>query len=278
MSAEWTGVHDGLASTINSGSISKYTSTNALDDDNDTGSTHEDRINGIIYEAIAEEDNEEQGAHSMTEAPVFFNYHEFSETYYADIDNLDEMREHDEDHGIVITHFPNVYSPRYSDRYARTRIVRVPRRFEESLSYPCFSTVLPGSEPAAISSNLDKASFIPRGYYDGQFFGYSSVSPLSSHLSSEDFEEIVSHINLLSAKSYSVYTWYNFLDMFLGFLTLGIWTQFFSYACDASFLEVERYIEEVNNSMKFKQNDIRIISPKKSAYLSLDFELPKPHI
>ena len=133
---------------------------------------------------------------------LFFNYHEFSITDYADIGQ--EAQEHDEDLALCITHFPNTYAPPNSVRFTSTRIVRIPRRFEESLEFPTFSTLLPGHEPAALVAAEGDLSFIPHGYFQNQLFGLSSVSPLSMHLSDEEFQEIVSTINDYLRRGYNL--------------------------------------------------------------------------
>ncbi|CCC69462.1 hypothetical protein NCAS_0C04720 [Naumovozyma castellii] len=217
---------------------------------------------------------------TMNEKPLFFNYHEFTERFYADLDSPNELKEHDEDHSISITHFPNVYVSRDSVRFADTRIVRVPRRFEARLDAPQFSEILPGSEPAAYTANDEGMNFVPHGVFDGgQVFGYSSVSPLSMYLSQEQFEGIIKPINEKLIKGYKVYTWYNIMDILFGILSMGIWSWLSKYIYpNRTLIDLEDYIKDVNESPLLQEHSIRIISPKRSGYMSLDFEIPRPKL
>ena len=225
-----------------------------------------------------------------TQTLYFFNYHEYSETYYADLDTPGKFKGHTEAESLVITHFPNIHAPINSVRFNDTRIVRIPRRFDTSVSYPCFSNVLPGSEPAAITNTVDGLQFVPRGLCrDGQVYGFSSVSPLSRYFTNEEFKPIIDHINGILETMYTVpNNWANYRDIILGFITLGLWYILFS---SSSFLksvgtrlggdesrlnELESYIESLNRSEKFRRNGIRIVSPRRSGFLSLDFEIPRP--
>lgn len=204
---------------------------------------------------------------------LFFNYHEFTETYYADLDKPDVCKEHDESEALIITHFPNVYAPRHTALFKETRIVRIPRRFDETIRFPNFSELLPGMEPAAIINSSQPNKFIGEGIYDdGQVFGCTSVSPLSLYLTASEFQDVVHNINILLEMEFRVFNWYNLLDIALGVITLGIWT-WLSHSHHTS--QLDHYINTVNDSELFQVNRIRVVHPRRSAYLSLDFQIPR---
>ncbi|SMN22468.1 similar to Saccharomyces cerevisiae YOL110W SHR5 Subunit of a palmitoyltransferase [Maudiozyma saulgeensis] len=219
---------------------------------------------------------------------LFFNYHEFSETYYADIDNPAIPREHDESEALIITHFPNVYTPQNTQLYKETRIVRIPRRFEESVQYPNFSELLPGLEPAAIindnSSKNDDIplpnKFIARGVYDNdQIFGTTSTSPLSLYFTPEQFRDIVHGINILLKEEYQVFSWWNILDIILTILTLNLWiwlSDKLHVRVPMHIKKLDLHIKQLNESQLLASQRVRIMHPSRAAYLSLDFEIPKP--
>lgn len=202
------------------------------------------------------------------EGPIFFNYHEFAENYYADLDAPQDLKEHDEEHGLCITHFPNVYVPGNSPEFQTTRIVRVPRRFESTLDCPVMSTLLPGVEPGAISGDIN---FQPHGYFDDdcQLFGYSSVSPLSGLLRQEKFEEVVSTINNYLQSAFYIYSWFNLMDFFLEVVSLGLWRLVSKHIIKHPLLYLEDYVDQVNESEEFKERGVKIISPRRSGYLSV---------
>lgn len=243
------------------------------------------------------------------EDPVlFFNYHEFSETFYADLGAPGAPREHPETEALVITHFPNVHAPRGSQLYRTTRVVRVPRRFDVSMHYPNFSEQLPGLEPAAIvaedkgDSNDDSRSmmsfadalaagqhaggagkarlprFIPRGVHDGQVFGCTSASPLSNMLTPEQFQQIVHEVNVHLEREFRALSWRNWAGILLSVLTFGLWPWVAKHLRGAAPGQsgLDACIERCNASPLFMQQHLVLLHPRDSAYLSLDFQIASP--
>lgn len=211
---------------------------------------------------------------------LFFNYHEFSETYYADLDTPTQPREHDESEALIITHFPNVYTPQTSQLFRGTRIVRVPCRFEQNVYHPCFSECMPGMEPAAIlSDNNGKEemyNFIPRGIYDDEIFGISSVSPLSQYLTPDQFQTIMHEVNALIEQEFKINSWENIINLIFGILTLGIWSWIINLWERHTRNKLDLHIEQLNQSQLLANNRIKIINPRQSGFLSLDFQIPRP--
>ena len=149
----------------------------------------------------------DQSVESESDIPLFFNYHEFQETYYIEAGSIDQgAKEHDQEHALVITHFPNIYASLDSTEWETTRIVRISRAYDKRVNYPCFSEYIPGSEPAAIVNDTTKDKFVCQGKVprDGQWYGYSSVSPLSLYFTPTQFQEIISKINQLIEEEYKI--------------------------------------------------------------------------
>ena len=211
---------------------------------------------------------------------LFFNYHEFSETYYADLDTPTQPREHDESEALIITHFPNVYTPQTSQLFRSTRIIRVPCRFEQNVYHPCFSECMPGMEPAAILSGDngkdETYTFIPRGIYDDEIFGISSVSPLSQYLTPNQFQTIMHEVNALIEQEFKINSWENIINLFFGILTLGIWSWIINIWERHTRNKLDLHIEQLNQSQLLANNRIKIINPRRSGFLSLDFQIPRP--
>lgn len=208
----------------------------------------------------------------------FFNYHEFAELYYSDIVPTVDFKRHYEDKPIFVTHFLNVYEPEGSEEYLNTRIVRVPRRFEGKLDCPIFSNVLPGSEPAALVNDSDDLKFVPNGIFDDsyQLYGYTSMSPLSTYLTQEQFQKIVDGLNEVCEISFAISSTYNLLDLFLEVITLTTWRWIAEYVYPNPYNKIDQYVERINESPLFNEQRIKLIPPKKSGFLSLDFQIPKP--
>ncbi|SCU80803.1 LAFA_0C01244g1_1 [Lachancea sp. 'fantastica'] len=199
---------------------------------------------------------------------LFFNYHEFSVTKYADLGS-DQETEHGGDQALCITHFPNVYCALGSARFQETRLVRIPRRFEQTVDVPAFSTQLPGREPAALVDNANSVNFVPRGVYQGQIYGMSSVSPLSGLMSDSEFQELVETINEYLLKAYTSTAGWNLVNSILDIFTFHLWSFVAARVFENPLLVLEDYVKTLNASPEFQERRLRLISPRKSGYLSV---------
>lgn len=200
-------------------------------------------------------------------SPKFFNYHEYVITKYRSLTD-DSIKEHLPEDAICITHFPNIYVPESSPLFTETRIIRIPRRFDTCVDRPFFSTDLPGSEPAAMTSD-DSGCFIGKGDYEGQIYGGSSVSPLSNYFTQEQWFKIVSTINSLLSSAYNPLTFRNFASITLDLITLNLWSLIESKLLTDPLQKLEDYVTTLNKTELFKTQNISIISPRKSSYLSV---------
>lgn len=212
---------------------------------------------------------------------LFFNYHEFQETYYIEVDSPEEgPKEHDMGRSIVITHFPNIYVSPESIEWKTTRIVRIPRSYDQRVTYPCFSEYLPGHESAAIIVGDRRDRFICQGksLRDGQWYGYGSISPLSIYFTQDAFQEIVKKINGLIEQDFQLGGWINILDLTIGYFTFGLldFSKIVNHRCRSHSTKVDQYIEELNKTEEFIRHGVQIIPLARSGYLSLDFQIPCP--
>lgn len=201
---------------------------------------------------------------------LFFNYHEYSVTWYAD---RGQGASYDHQTSLVVTHFPNIHAPLGSHRYESTRIVRVPRAFHTAnvALYPQFSLDMPGTEAAAERVEGED-TFVPRGAVDGQWFGYSSASVLSENISEERYKEIIEEVNMYMKRAFYTFQWANFVWCLLDFVSCWTLSMWFRDPSKRALDELEGYIEEVNEGLV----GVKIVSPRRSAYLTIDFEVPRP--
>lgn len=218
-----------------------------------------------------------QSSTSDDQSAAFFNYHEYTETYYCDLDNLNVKKEHSIDEALVITHYPNIYVPPQSIEYETTRIVRIPRCFDKSLQYPQFSEKLPGFEEGAVkdSDNLNK--FQIEGCLDGQYFGTNSHSPLSQYFTLEEFETLVNDINRFLQEMYEPSSFINIINIVMGWITFGLWTIIFETSFNRRH-ELSVYIENFNNDVQNKQRQLSIVPFEKNGFLSLEFAIARPQL
>lgn len=226
----------------------------------------------------------------------FFNYHEFLLNEYNICENKELTKETErstetpgnhlkiQDSAIVINHFPNPYVPRDSDEYKTTRIVRIPRQFDSGPNadfVPQFSIFTPGNEPAAIIAE-DLPRFSAVGEFQGDFFGKTSATPLVPNwVSHTELKEIVTTINAMLKVALSPGQAETWLDNVLDFFTATLYSRLFTNNVRDTFYkrkiaEVESYVETVNKMLGKRNPRLRLISPVESAFLSLDFQIPKP--
>lgn len=210
------------------------------------------------------------------EEAKFFNYNEYS------IEPINRGTLPDD---LCATHFPDVYREPVLAKDGKTdvneqkyRVVRIPRRFDTSLTSPCFSNLLPGLEPAALISDEeeDQHKFKVLGDIDGIGYGISSVSPLSLYFSEEEFRDIVDVINGYLEKGFGSVGLRQIIIWIIDLLSLGIFNILLEYFKIGPLWQLEKYIKDINQTSIFTSNEIRIISPKRSGYASLDFEVPTP--
>jgi hypothetical protein len=110
--------------------------------------------------------------------------------------------------------------------YETTRIVRIPRVFDKE-PYPQFSNVLPGREPGSITNGMDlEPEFTAVGSFEGQFFGTSSLSPLSGMVEESDFRNLIDDVNKILKESYG-FNWLHVLEFILDMLTLWFLSEWF---------------------------------------------------
>lgn len=235
-------------------------------------------------------------ANATQEPLTYFNYHEYLTDKYTPAHNPTKTKHRLDDASsisshqskqkvsLVINHFPNPYTTKGSALYHTTRIVRIPRIFdtvEHLYMVPQFSTWAPGAEPAAIHYGKENG-FVSLASYDGTVFGPTSVTPLvPGYLSANELREIVDRLNefLLQAMSPNKTTTFeNIVEFFTGTL----YSRIFAGKAGATHLKkgiarMEEYVEQLNRNFLSKRHELlRLISPVDSAFLSLDFQIPKP--
>lgn len=225
----------------------------------------------------------------------FFNYHEYlTDSYTPFIDTVSSNHGHEgskssstgpshQEVSIVINHFPNPYTTRDSALYHTTRIVRIPRAFDthdKLYMVPQFSTYTPGKEPAAIVNNESGSESV--GLYDGTAFGVTSATALvPMYLSADELSEVVGTINKLSEEA-AVPNLTTTIENVLDFLSATLYSRIFGGRAKGSHVKrriakLEEYVEKINRDFLQKRHSLLcLVSPVKSAFLSLDFQIPKP--
>ncbi|CUM68320.1 uncharacterized protein PRCAT00006042001 [Priceomyces carsonii] len=214
---------------------------------------------------------EEHETNTQHDGLLFFNYQEFLINNYKPLysSNIEKKP-------LLINHFPNVYVHQGSAKFKQTRIIRVPRVYDKvkhSDLIPQFSEFIPGHEPAALNDGTD--SFDPKGSFDGNVFGYTSQTALVPDLlSQEDFVKIVREVNSFLFVASDPHNIHNLIENILNLFTANLFSMIVNKYIFEGYRrrmlrELEEYIDKVNEGFKRAQKDLRVISPKRSGFLSV---------
>jgi hypothetical protein len=193
----------------------------------------------------------------ITEQIKFYNYHE----YVTESSHGRRIKK------VLLTDFPNPYVSENSEKFKKTRIVRVPRAyhhvsedvdFDKSGAIPRFSEFFPGTEPGAMES-------IETDHLGSHVL--SSKSNLRHFLDEQEYHELVSNMNRRVYDIYNPWRPYNVFYNICGLVT-GWLSEFVLTPPDAAALaRLEDYIREMN--MKYYSRGIRLINPSGSGFVSV---------
>lgn len=207
---------------------------------------------------------------------VYFNYHEFVAPGTPVFLFQESQKEEPTSVNLVVNHFPNPYVPENSPLYHRTRIVRIPRAYDIGPSLeliPLFSLYAPGKEPAALEESEDSSY----GCIDGYIYGTSSMTQLVPQwLSESELHNIVADLNSKISVMFPPSSWKSALINALDFLSGSLLTTIMPNVFGNLDLEkdIENYVESINQKLRLRHSDLRLISPRENAMLSLDFQIP----
>lgn len=193
---------------------------------------------------------------------VFFNYHEF-------------LALQPRAPSLVINHFPNYHVSEQSETFHTTRIVRIPRCYTRPYSdiVPQFSTTYPGNEAGAIKNEEGEDHTL--GTFEGHTFGVTSqVATLSNIISEEELRVILDKINLYLVQAYNPYSWQTAIESMIDVFCGGIFIQILNLLGIHTHTKrivnkLEQYTLQLNKQFESKGRDLKIISPRRTGYLSV---------
>lgn len=207
---------------------------------------------------------------------LFFNYHEFLVNDYSPMSHDNGSEGNTNRGALVITHFPNIYVPINSSEYNTTRVIRIPRCYD-NIEYPDlipqFSTYFPGKEPSGIIKE-GQQKFEIIGQWQDSHFGSTSLTPLSNVIDSSTLVPIIENINKIIYTAYDPYNAMNIAESILDVISGSLYSTIFNDFLHAKrgIKDLEKYIDEVN-----EQNvQFHIILPKLTGFLSLDLIISSP--
>ncbi|KAL2863443.1 ERF4 family protein [Aspergillus lucknowensis] len=144
--------------------------------------------------------------------------------------------------------FPHInpHVPLGSDEYLTTRIIRIKRDW------------------------MDKGDLAPT---------FSNLYPeiLDPLLPEQEFRRVIATINEELTSAFNPYSFRNWLDGVLGLVTGWIWEDLGAPAIKGHLKRVEDWLEKWNREVGAKDG-VRIWSLRRTAYMSLDIQIPDPKV
>ncbi|KAI9826658.1 MAG: hypothetical protein M1832_006254 [Thelocarpon impressellum] len=141
---------------------------------------------------------------------------------------------------------PNPHVPLHSPQASSTRIIRVKRDW------------MIAGDQAPTFSNL-----------------YPEI--LDPLLPEEQFRLVIRRLNDELTRAFNPRGWHNLLDAALGLLTFWLWDDLGLTAVKRRLAAVEAWLEQWNREHGDKEG-VRIVPLRRTAYMTLDIEIPDPHI
>ncbi|MCJ1304287.1 hypothetical protein MMC08_007099 [Hypocenomyce scalaris] len=148
-------------------------------------------------------------------------------------------------------------------------------------SHPCF----PHPNPhVPLNSPLYASTRIIRIRRDWMIAGdlaptFSNIYPeiLEPWVSEQDFRTIIKRVNSGLIAALDPWGWRNWVDAVLGVATGWLWEDLGAAGVKRKLKGVEGFLEDWNRRTGEKEG-VRIVSLRRTAYLSLDFQIPDPQV
>ncbi|KAL1302502.1 hypothetical protein AAFC00_002891 [Neodothiora populina] len=142
---------------------------------------------------------------------------------------------------------PNPHVPLDSPEYTTTRIIRVQRDWLVAGDlYPAFQNLYP--------------------------------EILIGYVSEDDFRKIIETTNKMLKEAFNPWATGNWFDAFLGIATGFLWDNTGLTATKRKVARLERWVDEWNYEAQRGGNDVLLIGPRKTGFLTLDIQIPDPKI
>lgn len=108
---------------------------------------------------------------------------------------------------------------------------------------------------------------------------FSNLYPeiLDPLLSEQEFRKVISMVNNGVTKAFDPYSLRNWVDGALGLLTGWVWDDFNAPAVKGSLQYIEAWLEKWNKEVGAKDG-VQIWSLRRTAYMSLDIQIPDPKV
>ncbi|RMZ75823.1 hypothetical protein DV737_g5125, partial [Chaetothyriales sp. CBS 132003] len=148
-------------------------------------------------------------------------------------------------------------------------------------AHPCFPHMNPH---VALDSPEYESTRIIRIKRDWMVVGdlaptFSNIYPeiLDPLLSEQEFRYIIQHINTTLVRAFDPFSAANWFDGILAFLTGWFWEDFRPSGVKGKLRGLEKWIDTWNRNVG-SQDGVKLISLRRTAYMSLDIQIPDPRV
>ncbi|KEQ84819.1 hypothetical protein M438DRAFT_241488, partial [Aureobasidium pullulans EXF-150] len=149
-------------------------------------------------------------------------------------------------------------------------------------SHPCFPHLNPH---VAIASPLYSSTRVIRVQRDWLVAGdlYPALQNLypeilDQWLSESDFRTVVETLNPMLKQAFEPNTWGSWFDALMGVATGFLWDNFGWTGVKRGVRDMEKWVEGWNTEAEREGREVRLIDLRRTGFLSLDIQIPDPHV
>ncbi|CAK3939168.1 Hypothetical predicted protein [Lecanosticta acicola] len=149
-------------------------------------------------------------------------------------------------------------------------------------SHPCFPHPNPHCSPKSVEFEATRVIRVKRDWLAaGDLYPqYANLYPeiLEPLVSDSEFRLVIANINSMLKRTHSPYTSRAWIDSLLGAFTGYVWEDLGWTGAKKGEEELEQFIDNWNAEREKEGRDVRIVQPKRTGFISLDFVVPDPGI
>ncbi|KAI5365228.1 Putative Golgin subfamily A member 7/ERF4 protein [Septoria linicola] len=154
--------------------------------------------------------------------------------------------------------------------------------FEWGPQHPCFPHPNPHCMPKSREAQETRVIRVKRDYLvAGDLYPqYANLYPeiLDPLVSDEEFRDLIQQVNSILLRAFSPYTSRAWIDAILGAATGYFWDDLGFTGAKGGEKELERYVERWNTEREKEGREVKLITPRTTGFMSLDFVVPDPGI
>ncbi|KAK6394389.1 hypothetical protein LTR65_001723 [Meristemomyces frigidus] len=149
-------------------------------------------------------------------------------------------------------------------------------------SHPCFPHPNPHCLPASAEHATTRVIRVRRDWLQsGDLYPqYANVYPeiLDPLVTDDDFRFLVSNINARLKAAFDPFSTRAWVDTWMGVMTGFLWDDFGMTGAKRAEKGLEQFLEHWNRGKEKEGREVRVVQPRRTGFMSLDFVVPDPGI